>query len=157
MFLGESSAPVKRERTSRGSEVKPLIRVEPDTLLLNWRKLVCASSLKGLPREIAAGSLVVELTDSHVLLEPLSQLLVNDEVTSAIAAALQHVVGHAFKVEFAPHEHDKDAVTLSLLEEAERRAARIAMIEAFKSDPFVQQCLERFGAVVDETSIEPKN
>ena len=30
-----------------------------------------------------------------------------------------------------------------------------AMIEAFKSDPFVQKCLEVFNGTIDETSIEP--
>ncbi len=126
-------------------------------MLLNWRKLVCASALKGLPREIAAGSEVIELTDNHVLLSPLSHLLVNQEITGAVTQAIEHAVGHKFEVKFTPTERAKDAVTLSLLEEAERRAARIAMIEAFKSDPFVQECLKAFEAEVDETSVKLKN
>lgn len=154
---GESNAPVRSAHVGRGPKVEPLIEVETNPLLLNWRKLVCASALKGLPREIAAGSEVLELTDNHVLLAPLSNLLINHEVTEAIRQALKHAVGHDFEVKFTQTERNKDAVTLSLLEESERRAARIAMIEAFKSDPFVQQCLETFGAVVDETSVTPKN
>lgn len=122
-------------------------------LLSDWRKRVCASALKGLPRELAASSEVVELTDDHVLLRPLTHTLINAEIVATISAALTQVAGHAFEVRFSSEDRDKDAVTLSLLEEAERRAARVAMIEAFKSDPFVQKCLRMFNAVVDETSV----
>lgn len=152
-FRGESEAPVGRARTGRGPAVEPLIEVAVPPLLPDWRKLVCASALKGLPREVAAGSEVVELDERRVLLRPLTQTLVTPEIRATLSAALTHAAGRPFEVAFTPEERGKDAVTLSLVEESERRAARLALIDAFKSDPFVQKCLEVFNATVDETSV----
>lgn len=111
--------------------------------------------MQGLIREIAASSEVLELTDDHVLLRPATQTLIRHEIVQMIEEAVAKGAGHPMTVRFTKDEHPKDAVTLSLVEESERRAARRAMIEAFKSDPFVQKCLEVFNGTIDETSIEP--
>lgn len=115
---------------------------------------MCASGLTALPREVAAGSVVLELDDNHVLLRPRSRMLVTPDVVHLIEAAMKRLKGEAFEVKFDATEHDgKSAPTLSLWEESERRAARLAMIEAFKSDPFVQECLRVLDAELDETSV----
>lgn len=128
--------------------------MHPDELLSNWRKLVCASGLTALPREVAAGCVVLELDSDHVLLRARSRMLLTPEVVHLIESAMKRIQGGHFAVRFDEREHDgKSAPTLSLWEESERRAARAAMIEAFKSDPFVQECLRVLDGELDETSI----
>ena len=113
-------------RTSRGPAILPPIEIHPDELLSNWRKLVCASGLTALPRDVV-----------HL-----------------IEGAMKRLKGESFQVKFDAQEHDgKSHPTLSLWEESERRAARLAMIEAFKSDPFVQECLRVLDGELDETSV----
>lgn len=115
---------------------------------------MCASGLTALPREVAAGCVVVELDDAHVLLRARSRMLLTPDVVHLIEGALKRLKGEAFVVRFDAAEHDgKSAPTLSLWEESERRATRLAMIEAFKSDPFVQECLRVLDGVLDETSV----
>ena len=132
-----------------------MIDVQMTPLLSDWRNLVRASGMQGLIREIAASSEVVELDADHVLLRPSALSLVKHEVVQMIEEAVSKGAGHPVAVRFTADERARDALTLSLIEEAERRAARKAMIEAFKSDPFVQKCLEVFNGTIDETSIEP--
>lgn len=115
---------------------------------------MCASGLTALPREVAAGSVVLALDDEHVLLRARSRMLLTPEVVHLIEAALRRLKGNHFQVKFDAQEHDaKSAPTLSLWEESERRAARAAMISAFKSDPFVQECLRVLDGELDETSV----
>lgn len=141
-------------RTSRGPAILPPIEIHPDELLSNWRKLVCASGLTALPREVAAGSVVLELTEDHVLLRPRSRMLLTPDVVHLIEGAMKRLKGESFQVKFDAQEHEgKSHPTLSLWEESERRAARLAMIEAFKSDPFVQECLRVLDGELDETSV----
>ena len=111
--------------------------------------------MQGLIREIAASSEVLEISDDHVLLRPATHTLVPHETVQMIEEALAKGAGHPMAVRFTKDEKVDNAVTLSVVEERERRAARLAMIEAFKSDPFVQKCLEVFNGTVDETSVEP--
>ena len=133
----------------------PLIEIHPDELLSNWRKLVCASGLTALPREVAAGSVVLRLTDDQVLLRARRRTLLTPEVVHLIEAAMRRLKGEHFRVTFDELEHDgKSAPTLSLWEESERRAARVAMIEAFKSDPYVQECLRVLDGELDETTVQ---
>ena len=152
---GESDAPVRVAHTGRGPQILPPIAVEVTPLLSDWRKLVCASGMQGLIREIAASSEVLEISDDHVLLRPATHTLVPHETVQMIEEALAKGAGHPMAVRFTKDEKVDNAVTLSVVEESERRAARLAMIEAFKSDPFVQKCLEVFNGTVDETSVEP--
>lgn len=115
---------------------------------------MCASGLTALPREVAAGCIVLELNDEQVLLRARSRTLLTPEVVHLIESALRRLKGEHFQVKFDAIEHDgKSAPTLSLWEESERRAARAAMIEAFKSDPFVQECLRVLDGELDETSV----
>ncbi len=151
---GESTALVRRVHTGRGPAVLPPIEVHPDALLSNWRKLVCASGLTGLAREVTAGSVVVTLDEGSVLLRPRSNALVTPELHSQIRSAIARAAKNPdFKVKFDALEHDGTAATVSLWEESVRREARIALIEAFKSDPFVQKCLVALDGTLDETSV----
>lgn len=150
---GESAEPVKTRRTGVGGAIEPPIEVKVTSDLLNWRKLLCQTQLQGLAREIASGSELVRLTDSEVVLRPISHTLVTQNTKQEIQNAIVGVKGTGFHVNFAPEEKSPQSTTVSLLEEAERRAARIAMIEAFKSDPFVQQCVNVFNGTIDETSV----
>lgn len=124
-------------------------------LLLNWRKILCATALQGLLREIAAGSEVVEITESFVTLRPVSQTLVGGNVGREISEQISRALNRDFTVRFTGDEKAENAPSLSLLEEDERRAARLAMIDAFKSDPIVQECLKTLSGTIDETSIRP--
>lgn len=152
---GESPAPVKRARESRGKPVLKPVVFEPSPLLLNWRELMRATTLSGLPRQVAAGAEVLELTENHVLLRPeVGRLL--DECRSQIEEAIGEVKGHAFSVNrTAEDKRDENAPCVQLLEQSEKRAARLAMIDAFKSDPIVQECVRILCAEIDETSIRP--
>ncbi len=152
---GESDAPVRVARTGSGPQILPPIEVQITPLLSDWRELVRASGMQGLIREVAASSEVVELGPDHVTLRPAARTLVSHEVVGMIEEALQAGSGHPMSVRIADGERGRGVVTLSLIEEAERRAARLALIEAFKSDPFVQKCLDAFNGTVDETSVEP--
>lgn len=115
---------------------------------------MCACGLTALPREVAAGCVVLELDDRHVKLCARSRTLLTPEVVHVIESALKRIRGAEFVLEFDDTEHDgKTEPTLSLWEESERRAARAAIIEAFKSDPFVQECLRVLEGELDETSI----
>ena len=57
---------------------------------------MCASGLTALPREVAAGSVVLELTDDHVLLRARSRMLLTPDVVHLIEAAMNHhrVIGN---------------------------------------------------------------
>lgn len=121
--------------------------------LLNWRELLCQTQLKGLAREIASGSELVKLTADEVVLRPITHTLVTKDTKEQIQNAIIGVKGAGFHVNFAPEEKTPNSTTVSLMEEAERRAARIAMIDAFKSDPFVQKCVNIFNGTIDETSV----
>ena len=127
--------------------------VHPSALLLNWRELLCRTSLKGLAKEVAASSAVDELDDHHVLLAVASQTLVNEAIQQEIREALEKALGHPFAVHFAPRERSQDEPSVSLLVETERRKARLAMITAFKSDPFVQKCVQLLQAKVIDASV----
>ena len=50
---------------------------------------MCASGLTALPREVAAGSVVLELTDDHVLLRARSRMLLTPDVVHLIEAAMK--------------------------------------------------------------------
>ena len=91
-------------RTSRGPAILPPIEIHPDELLSNWRKLVCASGLTALPREVAAGSVVLELTDDHVLLRPRSRMLLTPDVVHLIEGAMKRLKGESFQVKFDAQE-----------------------------------------------------
>ena len=121
--------------------------------LLNWRKLVCGAGLEGFVREVAVASEIVELDDKHVLLRPQSQGLINEEVIGEIAGAVSKSSGVDFEVRFTKDECSPRAVTVSKLEARERHEARLAMIEAFRSDPFVQKCLKTLNATLIESSV----
>lgn len=156
--IWESHPPVKQvAHISRGPEIQPPILVEITPELLNWRKIVCASSLKGFLREIAAGSELESLTDNIVVLRVPSLAMVNEGNRLEIQTALSAALGHPFEVRFSPMERTDGVTTLSKIEESERRAARAAMIEAFQSDPFVQQYLNMFNATLDITTVRKLN
>lgn len=142
-------------RTSRGPAIEPPISAEETPLLLDWRKLICTSGLHGLARELAAGSELVQLTENSVLLRPLSHTLVTESLKTLLNEAFTKAKGSDFSVVFAAGERDPKAVTVALIEEMNRRAARVALIDAFKSDPFVQECLTVLGGTVDETTVTP--
>ncbi|MGN1209603.1 MAG: hypothetical protein ACI4SV_04815, partial [Duodenibacillus sp.] len=95
-------------------------------LLSDWRKLVCASGLKGLEREIVVGSELVEFDETHVLLRPLSLMLLTEEAKRTVQRAISQAAGREFRVLFTQDERSEEAVSISLIEEAERRAARLA-------------------------------
>ena len=94
-----------------------------------------ATTLSGLPRQVAAGAEVLELTEDHVLLRPeVGRLL--DECRGQIEAALSGVKGHAFAVNRTAEDKSEEN-------------------DAFKSDPIVQECVRILCAEIDETSIRP--
>lgn len=126
---------------------------EVSETLLNWRKSVCGSKLEGFVREVAVASEIVELDDRHILLRPQSQNLINEAIIAEIAGAVSEAKGSAFEVRFTADECSRDAVTVSKLEARERYEARRAMIEAFRSDPFVQKCLKTLNATLIESSV----
>lgn len=67
---------------------------------------MCASGLTALPREVAAGSVVLELTDDHVLLRARSRMLLTPDVVHLIEAAMKRLKGEHFQVKFDEQEHD---------------------------------------------------
>lgn len=152
---GESPAPVKKEHTEGDGRLPLPAKLHPSPLLLNWREWLCKTTLSGLAREVAAGSAVDELDGTHVTLAPASMGLVSEAVVSEIRAALEKGLGHAFEVRFSGRERREDEVTVTQVVETERLMARRAMVEAFKSDPFVQECVRRLGAEVTDTSVRP--
>ena len=152
---GESRAPVKQVRVRRGEPIPPEVHIEPTPLLLNWRDLLRASTLSGLPLQFAQSAEILDLTDDHVLLRPQVRALLGSECRAQIEQALTALKGHPFKVDIDDGEMRQGAPCVLLLDQAEKRAARLAMIDAFKSDPIVQECVRVLCAEIDETSIRP--
>lgn len=150
---GESVEPVKTRRTGIGVAIEPPLEINVTSDLLNWRRLLCQTQLQGLAREIASSSELVRLSDREVVLRPITHSLVTQKTKQEIQNAIVAIKGSGFHVNFASEEKSPQSTTVSLLEEAERRAARIAMIDAFKSDPFVQQCVNVFNGTIDEASV----
>lgn len=127
--------------------------IHPSALLLNWRELLCRTELTGLAREVAAGSAVDEFDDRHVLLAPAAASLVSEAVVKTLREALTKAAGRDFAVHFAARERRDDELTVTKVVETEKLKARRAMVEAFKSDPFVQKCVQKIGSEVIETSV----
>lgn len=123
--------------------------------MLNWRDLLCRSTLSGLAREVASGSAVDELDEQHVLLAPASAGLVSEAVVKEIRDAVSAAAGHDFAVRFAGREKTAAELTVTKVIETEKLKARRAIVEAFKSDPFVQECVRQLGGEVVETSVRP--
>lgn len=121
--------------------------------MLGWRRLLCQTRLEGFPREVAAGSELLEFDDKHVLLRPRSHSFVTDQLLGQLTKAFKEITGSPFTVEFSSQECTSDAPSISKLERAEKARAQKALVEAFRSDPFVQKCLQMFDATLDETSV----
>lgn len=147
---GKIDAPVKP--LVAGEEVENFnFEITPE--LLNWRKYICEAKLVGFVREVAASSEIAELDESHVVLRPQSQVLVNAELTHEIARAVSETMGHPFKVIFSEEERRADAVTVSRLEARNRHEARQALVAAFRSDPIVQKFMQTLNATLIESSV----
>lgn len=155
MSPGESRAPVKRTRERRGEPIPPPVSIEPTPPLLNWRELLRATTLSGLPLQFAQSAEILDLTEDHVLLRPQNGALLASECRSQIEQTISTLKGHPFKVDLAEGQMQDGAPCVLLLDQAEKRAARLAMIDAFKSDPVVQECVRVLCAEIDETSIRP--
>lgn len=123
--------------------------------LLDWRALVRQAALEGLLREVAAESEVVEFKETGVLLRPASLLIATGLVAQQMSEAITRAVGHPFAVRFDAHECAKGAANFAQLEHQERESAQRALVEAFRSDPFVQECLNTLHATLDESSVRP--
>ena len=96
-----------------------------------------------------------ELDDKHVLLAPASSGLVSEAVVKEIREAISDAKGHDFAVHFAGREKADAELTVTKVIETEKLKARRAIVEAFKSDPFVQECVRQLGGEVVETSVRP--
>ena len=96
-----------------------------------------------------------ELDDKHVLLAPASSGLVSEAVVKEIREAISDAKGHDFAVHFAGREKAEAELTVTKVIETEKLKARRAIVEAFKSDPFVQECVRQLGGEVVETSVRP--
>ena len=128
--------------------------IHPSTLLLNWRELLCRTDLDGLARQVVAGCAVDELDDVHAVLAPASKDLISDSLVKTIREALERVTGHDFAVTFS-RERREDELTVARVIDTEKLKARRAIVDAFKSDPFVQECVRTLGGEVIETSVRP--
>lgn len=129
------------------------IHFVPSPELLGWRRLLCQTCLEGFPREVASGSELLAFDDKHVSLRPRSRSFVTEELIGQLAKAFRDVTGSPFTVTFASGECTSKATSISKLERVEKLRAQKALIEAFRSDPFVQKCLQMFDATLDETSV----
>lgn len=125
----------------------------PSPELLGWRRLLCQTCLEGFPREVASGSELLAFDDKHVSLRPRSRSFVTKELIGQLTKAIRDVTGSPFTVTFASGECTGEATSISKLERAEKLRAQKALIEAFRSDPFVQKCLQMFDATLDEASV----
>lgn len=76
-----------------------------------------------------------------------------EELIGQLTKAIRDVTGSPFTVTFASGECTSEATSISKLERAEKLRAQKALIEAFRSDPFVQKCLQMFDATLDEASV----
>ena len=84
---------------------------------------------------------------------PAAASLVSEAVVKTLREALTKAAGHDFAVHFAARERRDDELTVTKVVETEKLKARRAMVEAFKSDPFVQKCVQKIGSEVIETSV----
>lgn len=109
--------------------------------------------MEGFPREVASGSELLAFDDKHVSLRPRSRSFVTEELIGQLTKAIRDVTGSPFTVTFASGECTSEATSISKLERAEKLRAQKALIEAFRSDPFVQKCLQMFDATLDEASV----
>ena len=96
-----------------------------------------------------------ELDEAHVVLAPASAGLVSEALVKEIREALKAAAGRDFSVQFAAREKAEKELTVTQIIETEKLKARRAMVEAFKSDPFVQECVRQLGGEVIETSVRP--
>jgi len=89
----------------------------------------------------------------RVLLRARSRSFVNAEFEQLVSQAVSRAAGHDVAVRFAEGECSAEAASVAKLIASERAKAQKALVEAFRSDPFVQKCLETFNATLDEASV----
>lgn len=114
-----------------------------------------SAHLVGPKRMLATTSEVLELDDAHVLLRAPSAAIASKTAIDDLAQAIDPK--GSFKIQVAQGVIDPTAVTIAHLEEKEKREARKALVQAFRSDPFVQKCLETLDATLIESSVHEVN
>ena len=125
----------------------------PTPELLGWREKLCQTHLEGYVRELVASSELLEIDEKHVLLRPRSQALLNEGLVLEVTKAFTEALGAPFAVTFTSDECADEVQSISRLENLERLQAQRALVDAFRSDPFVQKVLETLNATLDESSV----
>ncbi len=147
---GKTVAPAESRHELRESLDESFI---PTPELLGWREKLCQTHLKGYVRELVASSELLETDEKHVLLRPRSQALINESLVLEVTKAFTEALGAPFTVAFTSDECADDVQSISRLENLERLKAQRALVDAFRSDPFVQEVLETLHATLDESSV----
>ncbi|MEB0078782.1 DNA polymerase III subunit gamma/tau [Pseudomonas sp. CCI3.2] len=138
------------------AEPEPLPASMPATgLALDWLNLFAKLPISGMTGSIAANCTLMAVDGDHWLLhlDPAHSALFNTTQQRRLNDALNQYHGRTLtlSIELIKPEQETPAQAGS-----RRRAERQSEAEAsIHSDPFIQQMLQQFGAVIREDTIEP--
>ncbi|RKZ37787.1 MAG: DNA polymerase III subunit gamma/tau [Gammaproteobacteria bacterium] len=133
----------------------PSAATRPELSPQHWPQVVAALALNGLPKELAANSVLTDFDGETVrlLLAPAQAQLSGAKIQEKLAEALQAYVGGAvnLRIEVGDPEDETPARRRDRESDERQRAA----VEAIENDPNVQALQERFGAKLDQGGITP--
>ncbi|WP_397448985.1 DNA polymerase III subunit gamma/tau [Pseudomonas sp. NA-150] len=137
-------------------EAEPLPASMPATgLALEWLNLFPKLPISGMTGSIAANCSLIAVDGDHWLLhlDPAHSALFNSTQQRRLNDALNQFHGRplTLTIELIKPEQETPAQALSRRRH-ERQGEAVASIHA---DPFIQQMLQQFGAVIREDTIEP--
>ncbi|MGV8918388.1 MAG: DNA polymerase III subunit gamma/tau [Pseudomonas sp.] len=137
-------------------ETEPLPASMPATgLALEWLNLFPKLPISGMTGSIAANCTLIAVDGDHWLLhlDPAHSALFNSTQQRRLNDALNQYHGRALTltIELIKPEQETPAQASSRRRN-ERQGEAVASIHA---DPFIQQMLQQFGAVIREDTIEP--
>ena len=121
----------------------------------DWPGLVSALQLAGLARELAAHSELLAADDDHFRLRVAIKSYAEPASVERLRAALTQRFGRPIRVSVEVGS-TAGAVTAAALAEQARSERQKNAEQAIRSDPFVQELIENFGAEVEPQSIRPR-
>ena len=121
----------------------------------NWPLVVEALALNGLPKELAANSVLTEFDGQIVRLRlaPAQAQLNGAKIQEKLADALQTYVGSTVSLQIEVGEPEEE--TPARRRERENDERHRAAVAAIENDPNVQALQERFGAKLDQDGVAP--
>jgi DNA polymerase-3 subunit gamma/tau len=119
---------------------------------IDWPALVAGLAVNGMTRELAVGSELISADGDVFRLRVAVKALAEPGTVERLRAALAAALGRQVRLSIDVGETGDTAATRA---ERTRSEKQKRAEQSIYNDPFVQQLIENFGAVVDPSSIKP--